>query len=191
MKVVAINSSPRIGGNTEQLIKAVFDQLKQENISTELIQIGGQTIRGCLACMKCWEKKDEKCVIEGDKINELIQKLKNADCIILGSPTYFGNVSSELKAFIDRVGMTSRANGDLFKRKLGAAVVAVRRSGAIHVFNSINHFFLIGQMIVVGSNYWNNGFGLNPGDVQNDQEGIQTMKNLGANIVWLLKKLKN
>ena len=190
MKVVAINGSARKGGNTEQLIRMVFKELEKGGIKTELIHIGGKPMRGCIACMKCWETLNEQCSIKDDAINEYIQKVKEADGIILASPTYFANVSSELKAFIDRVGMTAKANNNLFKRKIGAAVVAVRRSGEIHVFNSINHFFLIGEMIVVGSSYWNNGHGMNPGDVQNDEEGIQTMQNLGRNMAWLLKKLK-
>jgi len=189
MKVVAVNGSARKGGNTEQLIRMVFQELETEGIKTELIHVGGKLLRGCTACKKCWETKNEQCSIKKDAINEYVQKLKDADGVILASPSYFANVSSELKAFIDRVGMVSKANDDLFKRKAAAAVVAVRRSGEIHVFNSINHFFLIGQMIVVGSTYWNNGTGLNPGDVQNDTEGIQTMQNLGKNMAWLLKKL--
>ncbi len=189
MKVVAVNGSARKGGNTEQLIRMVFQELETKGIQTELIHVGGKLLRGCTACRKCWEAKNEQCSIKNDAINEYVQKLKEADGVILASPSYFANVSSELKAFIDRVGMVSKANDNLFKRKIGAAVVAVRRSGEIHVFNSINHFFLIGEMIVVGSTYWNNGTGLNPGDVQNDAEGIQTMQNLGKNMAWLLKKL--
>ena len=190
MKVLAINGSARKGGNTEQLIGLVFQELEKEGIKTELIHIGGKLLRGCMACMKCFENKNEECVIKGDDINEYVKKLRSADGIILGSPCYFANVSSEMKAFIDRVGMVSKANGDLFKRKAGAAVVAVRRSGEIHVFNSMNHFFLIGQMIVVGSSYWNNGRGLVPGDVMNDEEGLQTMRILGQNMAWTLKKIR-
>jgi multimeric flavodoxin WrbA len=117
--------------------------------------------------------------------------MKGADAILLGSPTYFADVSSEMKALMDRCGMVSRANGDLFKRKLGAAVVAARRAGAIHVFDSINHFFLIGQMIVVGSNYWNIGMGREKEEVAKDEEGMQTMRVLGQNMAWLLKKMQD
>lgn len=191
MKVVAINGSPKAQGNTNQLIEKVFDEFKKENIETELIHIANEPLSGCRACMKCWEIKNEKCIFANDIINECVQKAKEADAIILGSPTYFANVSAEMKAFIDRVGMVTQANGNLLKRKLGAAVVAVRRSGEIHTFNSMNHFFLIGEMIVVGSSYWNNGHGKMPGEVQNDQEGMTTMKNLGKNIVWTLKKIND
>jgi len=139
--------------------------------------------------MKCWENKDQRCSVTNDVLNSCIEKMIEADGIILGSPTYFANISTELKALIDRAGMTSIANDRMFRRKVGAAVVAVRRGGSIHAFNSINHFFFIGQMIVPGSIYWNMGIGLDKGDVENDQEGLDTMKVLGENMAWLLKKI--
>ena len=141
--------------------------------------------------MKCFENKDQRCSVKDDITNDCIGKMLDADGSILGSPTYFANVSTEMKALIDRAGMVSRANGDMLARKVGAAVVAVRRAGAIHVFNSINHFFFIGQMIVPGSSYWNLGMGRQKGEVEKDEEGIQTMKDLGRNMSWLLKKLKD
>ena len=189
MKVVAFNGSPRKGGNTEMMINLVFDELRKEGIQTELVQLGGQAIRGCTACSKCFENKDSKCVLKGDVVNDCIAKMIEADGIILGSPTYFADVSAELKALIDRAGLVGKANGDLYKRKVGAAVVAVRRGGAVHAFDSINHFFLISHMIVPGSCYWNIGMGLDKGDVAKDDEGVQTMQALGQNMAWLLKKL--
>jgi multimeric flavodoxin WrbA len=189
MKVVAFNGSARKNGNTAILINYVLRELEQEGIETELVQLAGEKIRGCLACMKCFENKDQRCSVTNDVLNACIEKMIAADGIILGSPTYFANVSTELKALIDRAGMTSIANDRMFKRKVGAAVVAVRRGGAIHVFNSINHFFFIGQMIVPGSIYWNMGFGLDKGEVEKDDEGISTMKGLGENMAWLLKKI--
>jgi multimeric flavodoxin WrbA len=171
------------------LINTVFEVLKKEGIETESIQIGGKAVRGCTACSKCFENKDKRCVLTGDIVNEIIGKMIEADGIILGSPTYFCNVSTELKALIDRAGLVSLANGAILKRKIGAAVVAVRRAGAAHVFNSINHFFTINQMIIPGSCYWNLGIGLLPGDVQHDEEGIRTMQTLGSNMAWLLKKI--
>ena len=146
MKVVAFNGSARKDGNTAILIRHVFQELETEGIETEFIQLSGSKIHGCIACMKCFENKDQRCSVKDDIINDCIEKMLDADGIILGSPTYFANVSTEMKALIDRAGMVSRANGDMLARKVGAAVVAVRRAGAIHVFNSINHFFLIGQM---------------------------------------------
>ena len=190
MKVVAFNGSARKDGNTAILIRHVFQELETEGIETELIQLSGSKIHGCIACMKCFENKDQRCSVKSDIVNDCIEKMLDADGIILGSPTYFANVSTEMKALIDRAGMVSRANGDMLARKVGAAVVAVRRAGAIHVFNSINHFFFIGQMIVPGSSYWNLGMGRQKGEVESDEEGIQTMKDLGRNMAWLLKKLK-
>ena len=190
MKVVAFNGSARKDGNTAILIRHVFSKLEAEGIETELIQLSGTKIHGCIACMKCFENKDQRCSVKDDNANYCIEKMLDADGIILGSPTYFANVSTEMKALIDRAGMVSRANSDMLARKVGAAVVAVRRAGAIHVFNSINHFFFIGQMIVPGSSYWNLGMGRQKGEVENDEEGIETMKNLGINMAWLLRKLK-
>ena len=125
----------------------------------------------------------------GDIVNECIDKMHAADGILLGSPTYFSDVTAGMKALIERAGMTARANPEMLKRKVGAGVVAVRRAGAMHAFSSLNLFFLIGQMIVVGSNYWNIGIGREPGEVEKDTEGVQTMKTLGQNMAWLLKKL--
>ena len=191
MKVVAFNGSARKDGNTAILIGKVFRVLETEGIETELIQLAGSRIHGCIACMKCFKNKDQRCSVKDDNANECIEKMLGADGIILGSPTYFANVSTEMKALIDRAGMVSRANSDMLARKVGAAVVAVRRAGSIHVFNSINHFFFIGQMIVPGSSYWNLGMGREKGEVEKDEEGIQTMKDLGRNMAWLLKKLKD
>ena len=189
MKVIGINGSARKDGNTANLINHVFEELKKEGIETELIQLSGKKIRGCLACRQCYVNKDKHCSVKSDDVNEIIDKMIEADGIILASPTYFANVSSEMKALIDRTGYVAKANGSMFKRKVGCAVVAVRRAGAIHVFNSINLFFFINQMCVPGSSYWNLGIGLDKGDVENDAEGIDTMQNLGKNMAWMLKKL--
>ncbi len=190
MKVAAFNGSARKDGNTAILINLVLDELEKEEIETEHVQLAGKKIRGCLACYKCFEKTDHSCQQKKDYLNECIETMLEADGIILGSPTYFSNVSTEMKALIDRAGLVAKANGDMFRRKVGAAVVAVRRAGSVHAFNSINHFFLISQMIVPGSNYWNMAIGLEKGDVKKDEEGIGTMKVLGENMAWLLKKLR-
>ena len=189
MKVVAFNGSPRKDGNTSTLIRRVMAELEREDIETEMVHLRGP-IQGCIACFKCFEKKDCKCTLEEDVVNICIKKMIEADGIILGSPTYFADLTPELKALIDRAGFVGKANGDMFKHKVGAAVVAVRRAGAVHVFDSINHFFLISQMIIPGSSYWNMGMGLDEKDVEKDQEGLQTMKILGQNMAWLLKKIK-
>lgn len=190
MKVVAFNGSPRKGGNTEHLIRHVLAVLKEEGIRTELVQVGGKKVHGCIACGKCFVNQDGKCVFDDDIINKCIGKMVAADGIIIGSPTYFADVSTETKALIDRAGFVVMANGGLLSRKMGAAVVAARRAGAVHVFDSINHFFGISNMYTVGSSYWNLGIGMNPGDVEKDEEGIQTMKNLGANMAWILNMLE-
>jgi multimeric flavodoxin WrbA len=190
MKAVAFCGSARKNGNTAYLLNTVLEGLAAQGIATELVELAGHEITGCKACYSCFKNKDQRCVIDKDCVNDCIAKMVEADIILLGSPTYFADLSSEMKALIDRSGMVGRANTDLYKRKLGAAVVAVRRAGAIHVFDSINHFFLIGQMIVVGSSYWNIGKGREKGEVAGDEEGIATMKTLGENIGWLAKKMQ-
>ncbi|HOW35660.1 MAG TPA: flavodoxin family protein [Candidatus Omnitrophota bacterium] len=191
MKVIAFNGSARRDGNTAILINNVFHELQKEDIKTEMVQLAGQSLRGCTACGQCLVNKDRRCAVTDDIINECIEKMLEADGIILASPTYFADVTAELKALIDRAGMVAKANNDMFRRKVGAAIVAVRRAGAIHAFDSINHFFFINQMIVPGSSYWNVGIGRKVGEAADDEEGIKTMKVLGQNMAWLLKKVSN
>ena len=190
MKVIAFNGSPRKEGNTYQSLQAVIGELQKEGIETEVIQLGGKSIHGCTACYKCFNNKDKECSIKDDEVNDYIRKMIEADGIIIGSPVYFSNVTSEVKAFIDRTGLVARANDNLLKRKVGAGVVAVRRAGATFAFSAINFFFFIQEMIVPGSIYWNLAIGREPGEVQEDQEGMMTFKTLGQNMAWLLKKIK-
>jgi multimeric flavodoxin WrbA len=178
MKVIAFNGSARKDGNTAILVNTVFKELKKAKIETELVQLAGKKISGCIACGKCIENKDKRCVVANDILN------------ILASPTYFADISANMKALIERSGFVARANNDMFRRKVGASVVAVRRGGAIHAFDTMNHFFFISQMIVPGSSYWNVGIGLGPGEVKEDKEGLATMKTLGTNMAWLMKKLE-
>jgi len=189
MRVVAFNGSARKDGNTAILIRHVFVELEKEGIETELVQLAGRQIRGCIACYQCFKNKDKRCAVKNDIANECIGKMADADGIIIGSPTYFADITSETKALIDRAGLVARANGNMLRRKAGAAVIAVRRGGAIHAFDSINHFFFIGEMIVPGSIYWNVGIGREIGEVERDNEGVETMKLLGQNMAWLLKKI--
>lgn len=191
MKVVAFNGSARKGGNTSQLLSRVLDELTMLGIETELVELAGTSLPGCIACYRCFKQKNCRCVVENDIVNDCLSKMMEADGILLGSPTYFADVSATMKALIERCGMVSRANDDLLRRKVGAGVVAVRRAGAYQVFNSLNAFFLIGQMIVVGSSYWNIGIGREMGDVVNDEEGMKTMRDLGRNMAWLLHKIKS
>jgi len=189
MKVIAFNGSARKDGNTAILLNTVLDELKKEGIETELVQLAGKEIRGCKACYQCRKNKDKRCVQKDDILNECIEKMLEADGIILGSPVYFTDVTTEMKALIDRAGFVARGNDHFFKRKVGAAVVAVQRAGSIHTFDTLNHFFLISQMIVPGSSYWNLGIGGKIGEVESDEEGLKTMQILGQNMAWLMKKI--
>ncbi|MDD2716500.1 MAG: flavodoxin family protein [Candidatus Wallbacteria bacterium] len=189
MKVIAFNGSARKNGNTTLLIRRVFIELEKEGISTELIELSGELIHPCRACSMCGKNKNGKCVNTDDGINKYIGMMREADGIILGSPVYFSDVTSTMKAFIDRTGYVSRSNGGLYTRKIGAAVTAVRRAGATHAFSSLNFFFFINEMIVPGSSYWNLGIGRAIGEVEKDEEGMKTMENLGLNMAWLLKKI--
>jgi multimeric flavodoxin WrbA len=189
MKVVAFNASARPGGNTAQMIQQVFVELEKEGIETELVEMAGSDIHGCRACQECKTNKDGHCSDDSDKINEYIDKMVAADGIILGSPTYFANLTTEMKALIDRAGYVVRANDNLLARKVGASVSAVRRAGSITAIDAMNRFFQISQVVMPSASYWNIGYGLEPGDVQNDKEGMDTMANLGQNMAWLMKKV--
>lgn len=188
MKVIAFNGSPHKDGNTATLLAAVLRELESQGIETELVHLKGP-LAGCKACFKCREKKNGKCVQDKDIINSCIEKMAAADGIIIGSPTYFADLTPETKALIDRAGFVAMANGYMFKRKVGAAVAINRRAGALDTFDEINKLFLISQMIVPGSSYWNVGTALKPGDIMFDEEGVRTLKTLGLNMAWLLKKL--
>ncbi|MDH4265485.1 MAG: flavodoxin family protein [Deltaproteobacteria bacterium] len=186
MKVVAFNGSPRKDGNTSILIKHVFNELEKQGINTELVQLSEKELRGCIACYKCDENKDRHCAVKSDAANEYIEKMLGADGIILGSPVYFNDVTPEMKALIDRTGYVSRSNGRMFRNKVGAAIAAVRRAGAVHTLDTMNHFFLSGEMIIVGRSI---GVGREKGEVEKDEEGMQLVKSLGQRMGWLLKKI--
>lgn len=188
MKVVAFNGSARKNGNTAIMVNTLFEQLHKADIDTELVQLAGQAVHGCSACYRCMKKKNKRCSVDDDIINDAIEKMLDADGIILASPTYFADCSTEIKALMDRAGMVARANDDMFRRKIGAAISVARRGGAIHTFDSLNHFFFISQMIVPGSSYWNLGYGKDKGDVAKDEEALSVMKTLGVNMAWLLEK---
>ncbi|MRR15047.1 MAG: flavodoxin family protein [Deltaproteobacteria bacterium] len=188
MKVLAFNGSPRKDGNTGMLINHVFSELEEEGVKTEAVQLSRKNIHGCIACYKCFENRDGRCFVADDSANDFIEKMTGANGIILASPVYFADVTAEMKALIDRAGFVSMANGGLYKNKIGASVVALRRTGGIHTIDSLNHFFLAGQMIIVGRAI---GIGRNVGDVQNDEEGVQMAKTLGRRMAWLLKKVSS
>jgi len=185
MKALAINGSPRKGGNTEILLKKALAPLAEAGWDTEFIQLGGTPIRGCQACYVCFDKKNSRCSQKDDSFNQCMEKMAAADAILLGSPTYFTDVSAEMKALLDRAGLVALANDGLFRGKICAAVVAVRRGGGTHAFDTINHMFLMSGAIVPGSTYWNLGFGLDKGDVSKDDEASRNMADLGHTIAWL------
>ncbi len=174
MLAIAVNGSPRKGGNTEILLKEVLRVLRKARWRTEFMEVGGTDIRGCSACGMCLVRKDRQCAIKKDVFNKVFAKMLKADAIILGSPVYFGGVCSDMKALVERSGYVARANGNAFQGKIGAAVVALRRGGAIHAFDTINHMFLMSRMIVPGSTYWNMGFGRDKGEVSAMRKDLPT-----------------
>lgn len=189
MRVVAFNGSPRRNGNTAIMLDCVLGELQGNGIETELVQAGCSDISPCRACGQCRQNRDGRCVQTRDDVNLYVEKMVAADGVLLGSPTYFASVTPQMKALIDRAGSVAKANGDLLARKVGAGVVAKRRGGAMQAFNTLNAFFLIGQMIIPGSVYWNMGLGLAEGDVEADEEGMRTMTVLARNMAWLLERL--
>ena len=192
MNVVAFSGSARKDGNTAVLVRRVLDALESEGIGTELLQLAGKRAHGCTACMKCAESKDGSCPGIRDFVSEeCIPRALATDGIIIASPVYFADVTTETKALIDRLGYASRQGGNKLARKVGAGVVVARRAGAIHAFDTINHLFLISEMVVVGSNYWNVGVGRAPGEVEQDAEGLRTMETLGRNMAWALQRLRS
>lgn len=191
MNVIAICGSPRINGNTSILINEVFEELNKEGISTELLNIAHKPVNGCISCFKCLDLKNEQCIFKNDIVNEIVQKMKNADGIILASPVYYADLSGQMKSFLDRAFFVCGANGGLLKRKVGASIAVARRAGATTTLNSLNHYFLISEMFVVGSSYWNLAFGRSQGEVSEDAEGLETMRNLGKNMAFAIKSFHN
>lgn len=188
MKVVAFNGSPRKNGNTHEAIKTAAAELEKENIEVEIIHVGNKVIRGCMACGGCGRNMNERCVVN-DEVNEWIQKMKEADGIIIGSPVHYSAIAGTMKSFLDRAFYVASANGGILRHKVGASVVAVRRSGGVAVFNQLNNYINYAEMIMPASNYWNVAHGTNPGEVTQDEEGMQIMRVLGKNMAWLMKVL--
>lgn len=185
MKAIAVNGSPRKNGNTRLLLETVLEPLIEAGWDTELLHIGGAKVHGCRACYQCFTMRDLRCACKDDVFNEFAEKLFAADALVLGSPTYFTDVSAEMKALLDRLGFVASANDNALRGRIGAAVVAVRRGGGTHAFDTINHVFLKSGVIVPGSTYWNLGYGMNPGEVAGDAEGMHNMRHLGRTIAWL------
>lgn len=191
MFALAISGSPRKSGNTAILLKTALEPLRQAGWETELFELAGKKVRGCLSCGTCMKKRDGYCAVKNDVLHEeLFAQMLRADAVILGSPTYFAGITPEMKALIDRAGFVALANGGLFAGKIGAGVVAARRGGAIHVYDTLNHFFLVSQMLVPGSTYWNMGYGTARGEVESDAEALANMRHLGRVIGWLGESLR-
>ncbi len=188
-KVVAINGSPREGGNTEIMLNAALEPLREAGVETKIIQVGGKNIHGCRGCWACGKAANRKCVFNDDIVNDILEDLFNANAIIFGTPSYYSNMTPELKALIDRAGIVASANGKLFRHKVGAAVIAERRGGGSFIQASIHEMMLMNEMIIPGSTYWNFGFGRNKGEVSQDTEAMANMRNLGENILMLIQKL--
>ncbi len=189
MNVLAVNGSTRSDGNTAILLQSAMHELEQAEISTELVQLAGQNVNGCLGCGACAQLKNHRCIQEDGNVNDILQKIFAADGILIGTPTYYANATPGILALLARACWVSGANGHLLRHKVGAAVVAVRRAGSLAAFDAVNHFFFISEMVVPGSSYWNMGIGRRKGEVEQDEEGIATMQTLGRNMAWLLQKL--
>jgi multimeric flavodoxin WrbA len=187
-KVIAINGSPRRNGNTSFLMRDIMEELEKEGITTEEVNLSGGVARGCTACMKCLENQDGHCVFDDDIINSCIDKMVDADGIILGSPVYFLDVTAEMKGLIDRAGLVAMVNRDLFRRKVGVAVTVMRRAGATTALNTMINFMLYSGMILPGKPVI--GLGREIGSVKQDEEGIGRAHDTGKNMAWLLKALE-
>jgi multimeric flavodoxin WrbA len=191
MKTVAFNGSPKKEGNTFHAIKMVTRELEKEGIETEIIHVGNKTIRGCIACGQCRINKNEQCVLPNDEVNDWIQLMKRADGILLGSPVHYAAMAGTMKSFLDRAFYVSGVNGGIMRHKVGASVVAVRRSGGLPAFNQLNNFLCYSEMLMPTSNYWNVIHGTGPGEAKQDAEGVQIMQVLGKNMAWLMKLVEN
>ncbi|MDR2882173.1 MAG: flavodoxin family protein [Alistipes sp.] len=187
MKVLAINGSPRKGGNTAHALKAMEEELAAAGIEMETVQVGGKIIRGCMACGACARNKDERCAFgDTDPVNETVQKVKAADGLILATPVHFAGIGGTMKSLLDRVFYVDRVNGGLFAGKVGASVVAVRRTGGSMAWQSLNFYLTFAGMPIAGSTYWSIVHGTAPGDVAGDAEGLQTVRNAARNMAWML-----
>lgn len=191
MKVVAINGSPKKEGNTYHAIRMVAAELEKAGIETEIVHIGNKAIQGCIACGQCAKNRNERCVLPGDEVNNALQKMKQADGIILGTPVHYAAIGGTMKSFLDRAFYVAGSNDGMLRHKVGAAVVAVRRSGGVPTFDQLNNFLHYAEMLVPSSNYWNVIHGRLPGEVAQDEEGLQIMRMLGKNMAWLLKLVEH
>ncbi len=190
MKVVAFNGSPNPKGNTREAINIVAEQLEAQGIEVEVVHVGNKKIRGCLGCMNCLKSQNEECIIKDDEVNGYIQKMKEADGILLASPVYYAGVAGTMKSFLDRAFFVIGVNGNFLRYKVGASVAAVRRTGGMPTIDNMNRFLNYSEMFIPKSNYWNVVHGLMPGEVRKDEEGVQIARILGKNMAWLMKTVE-
>ena len=186
MKVLLINGSPRAKGCTYTALSEVAKELEKENIETEIFHVGNKPIRGCTACGACSRNNSGKCIFDDDTVNIALEKVKEVDAFVFGSPVHYAAASGQITSFLDRFFYA----GEGFQYKPGAAVVSCRRGGATAAFDQLNKYFTIANMPIVSSQYWNMVHGNTPEEVKQDLEGMQTMRTLGKNMAWLLKSIK-
>ncbi len=189
VKVLGISGSPRHGGNTEILVKLGLEVLGQQGVETEFLSLADRPVKPCLGCGGCSKSESHNCVQEDPAFDGMVEAFQAADGFLIGSPVYFGSATPQTMSLLDRMGYVARCQGNFLRHKVGAAIVVARRAGQNFTFAQLNYFFLISEMIVPGSSYWNVAFGREKGEVQNDAEGLTTVKTLAANMAWLLKKL--
>lgn len=189
MKVLGISGSPRRDGNTDILINTALKILADQGIEVEFLSLADRPIKPCVACQGCFSSDEMRCAQNDPAFVGILEKFAAADGILVGSPVYFGSATPQIMALLDRVGYVARRHPQLLRRKVGAAIVVARRAGQNFTLAQLNYFFLISEMIVPGSTYWNIAFGREKGEVQHDAEGLETVRNLALNMAWLMKKL--
>jgi multimeric flavodoxin WrbA len=190
MKVLAINGSPHADGNTRFALDRVCAKLAAADIESQVVQVGHLPLRGCTGCGQCAKNRNECCSLADDGVNATIARMKEADGIILGSPVYFAGIAGTMKCFLDRAFYVAGSNGGLFRHKVGAAAVVLRRSGAVATFDQLNHYLHYAEMLVPSSNYWSAVHGAMPGEAAGDAEGVQVMEVLGSNLAWMLSMVE-
>ena len=188
MKVIAINGSPRTNGNTSTALRAMTDELERQGIETETIQIGKQSIHGCIACGHCSKSEGNRCVFADDGVNEITQKMRNADGFILGCPTYYAGIPGTMKSFLDRVFFTSSR---YFRGKVATSAAVVRRAGGVDVMHQLNNYLNLAQVVIPPSQYWTIAYGRLPGEAAGDGEGMQTLTKNARSMAWLLKLIEH
>jgi multimeric flavodoxin WrbA len=189
MNAVLLCGSPRKNGNTEYLLNRCAERFEMANVKTHLIHCADVNVLPCKACGACRKLANGTCAITSDDFNEVFSRLCAADIIISGSPVYFGSATPNIMSILDRSGYVSRSNGNLFSRKIGGPLVVARRAGQNFTYAQLIFWYMINDMIVPGSSYWNISFGREPGEVSNDKEGVATIDRFAENIIWLAGKV--